>query len=130
MNLLIPIAIAVVEHKDRVLIGPRQAGKDLAGLWEFPGGKVEAGESPQVAAARECFEETGIEVNVGRELSCDIFHYEHASVELHFYSCRAINDRLTVKQPFRWVGRDELSRFEFPAGNRRVLEVLAAIWSD
>ncbi len=126
MNPLIPIAIAVVEHEDRVLIGPRQSDKDLAGLWEFPGGKVEAGESPQIAAARECFEETGIEVNVGRELSCDIFHYEHASVELHFFSCRMRQDQRTAKQPFLWVRRDELARFEFPAGNRRVLEVLAA----
>ena len=59
-TLATPIAIAVVLHNDCVLIGVRPAGATLAGLWEFPGGKIEAGETPNEAAERECLEETGL----------------------------------------------------------------------
>lgn len=55
-----PIAIAVVQHADQFLIGQRPAGLVLSGYWEFPGGKIQLGETPEAAAVRECLEETGL----------------------------------------------------------------------
>jgi mutator protein MutT len=59
------IAVAVVQQKDKVLIGKRALEERFGGLWEFPGGKVASGETPQEAAARECREETGLRVRIG-----------------------------------------------------------------
>ena len=59
------IAVAVVERDGSFLIGLRTAGLSLAGMAEFPGGKVEPGESPSAAAVRECLEETGLQIEVG-----------------------------------------------------------------
>ena len=71
------IAIAVVEQDGRFLIGQRPPGVPLAGLWEFPGGKVEPGESPEQAAIRECREEAGIEVTIVGEYPDRMERYSH-----------------------------------------------------
>jgi 8-oxo-dGTP diphosphatase len=120
-----PIAIAVVEHAGRYLIGQRPSGVPLAGLWEFPGGKIEPGESPEAAAARECQEETGIAVEaVGRYPEC-LQEYDHGRVQLHFIACRpAARDALSPQPPFCWVTRQELLQREFPAGNAGLLQLL------
>src|SRR4051812_46830278 len=60
------VAIAVVEHDGKSLVGERPAGVALAGFAEFPGGKVEPGESPEAAAVRECIEESGLQVEIVR----------------------------------------------------------------
>ena len=62
------IAIAIVEYDGLFLVGQRPPDVPLAGLWEFPGGKVQAGETPEAAAARECFEETGLTAQVDRRV--------------------------------------------------------------
>ena len=82
-----PIAIAVVRREGRYLVGRRGAGKALAGMWEFPGGKVEPGETAEQAALRECREETGLEVHVVEVLSKTSHNYDHGSVQLTFLLC-------------------------------------------
>jgi len=120
-----PIAIAVVEHQNQFLIGQRPTGVPLAGLWEFPGGKIEPGESPEAAAARECLEETGLEVEVLFRYPAHIEDYAHAQVELHFIACRPVRSPPPdPTPPFRWVTRVDLARHEFPTGNRRLLQLL------
>jgi len=119
------IAIAVVEHENRFLIGQRPTGVPLAGLWEFPGGKIEPGETPEAAAVRECLEETGLAVEPLFAYPTQQHEYVHGSVELHFIACRSLTERpLAPREPFRWVARAELASCEFPAGNRRLLELL------
>ena len=118
------VAIAVVEHNDRFLIGKRPPGITLAGLWEFPGGKVEPNETPAAAARRECLEETGVPVSVGSPLLVTTQQYEHGCIELHFFSCAPIQPLPDPDEPFRWVTRSKLTRYEFPAGNRTVLDLL------
>src|SRR5881275_3042575 len=86
-----PIAIAVVEHDGRFLVGQRPAGVPLAGLWEFPGGKIEPGESPEAAAVRECLEETGIRVESLFRYPTIVHDYAHDRVELFFIACRPPN---------------------------------------
>ena len=120
-----PIAIAVVEHEGRFLIGKRLPGAPLAGLWEFPGGKIHPGETPEDAAVRECLEETGFAVEPLFRYPDQIEKYEHGAVQLFFIACRAANATPTeIQPPFRWVRRQELAGFEFPKGNRNLLDLL------
>lgn len=119
------VAIAVVEHDGRLLVGRRPDGKPLAGLWEFPGGQVEAGETPDAAAVRECREETGLAVVPTGCYGVVKHEYDHATVELHFIACRlADNGPSQPIPPFVWMARDELGTCTFPAANRPVLEIL------
>ena len=117
------IAIAVVEDNDCFLVGKRPNGVPLAGLWEFPGGKVHEGETTEHAAARECREETGQLIRVMGKLT-DLRHdYEYGALHLYFFDCR-LERRSELLGLFRWVSRAELAQLEFPPANRRVLGLL------
>ena len=120
-----PIAIAVVEHEGRFLIGQRPEGVPLAGLWEFPGGKIQPGESPEEAAVRECREETGLAVRPDFRYPEHLQQYDHGQVQLHFIACRPADSHHTaVNPPFRWVQRDQLAEYKFPGGNDGLLQIL------
>src|SRR5262245_59539355 len=120
-----PIAIAVVEHEGRFLIGQRPPGVPMAGLWEFPGGKIEARETPESAAVRECLEETGLAIEPLFQYPRHLEMYEHGVMELFFIACRPAVATENVKSPYRWAARDELQTLEFPKGNREILQILA-----
>ncbi|HEV3003458.1 MAG TPA: (deoxy)nucleoside triphosphate pyrophosphohydrolase [Pirellulales bacterium] len=118
------IAVAVVEHDGRFLIGQRPSGVALAGLWEFPGGKVEPGETAALAAGRECLEETGLAIEVGEPYPAVVHQYEHGKVALEFFACRAVDPSQSPQPPFRWVGLCELAVCPFPAANAGLIELL------
>ncbi len=111
------IAIAVVQLDDRFLIGQRPQGVPLAGYWEFPGGKVIEGESPADAARRECFEETGLEVEIGAAYPEVVHQYDHDKLRLHFFVAQPIDISAKPQCPFRWVARHELRDYQFPPAN-------------
>lgn len=119
-----PIAIAVVEDAARVLIGPRPAGAPLAGLWEFPGGKVAPGETPAQAAARECLEETGLVVEIGQPYQSVEHAYEHGRVRLWFFAATPRDASQTPRAPFRWVPLSVLRDYAFPPANENVVNSL------
>ena len=118
------VAIAVVENDGRFLIGRRPAGQPLAGYWEFPGGKVKPGESPEDAARRECVEETGLTARITGALRQVTHDYEHGTVELHFFHCTTEDATTAPKHPFRWISRDALREYKFPEANDEVLSLL------
>ena len=104
--LVLVAAAALVDAEGRVLIAKRPRGKPLEGLWEFPGGKVEAGESILAALKREFVEELGIEV-LSAEPWCGVQHvYPHAHVRLHFYISRQWRGepQSLEGQAFAWQG--------------------------
>ena len=118
----IEIAIAVIEHAGKYLIGLRPEGVALAGYWEFPGGRVHIGESPEAAAVRECLEETSLAVRVVREYPVANHDYEHAAVCLHFFACEQLERALdTLPLRFRWVPVSELGDYQFPPANTALL---------
>ena len=119
------IAIAVVEREGHFLVGQRPQGVVLAGYWEFPGGKIAAGETPSTAAVRECREETGLVVDIAKALRTVHHRYDHDAMVLRFFLCRIHDDQASSPcDPFVWVARPVLAQLEFPPANRGVIQDL------
>ena len=119
------VAIAIVEQNGQFLVGVRPEGVPLAGLAEFPGGKVHDDEAAAAAAVRECHEETGLRVVVDREFYSITHRYDHGLLAIQFFLCRlADGEQSTAISPFRWVTAGELAVLEFPAANIPVTEML------
>src|SRR2546425_11510002 len=104
--MIVVVTAAIVEDHGRYFVTRRVQGVHLEGLWEFPGGKIEPGESLADGLRRELKEELGAEVEVGDELFSVTHHYPDRSVELHFLSCRFLNAPVALLgQEMRWVAR-------------------------
>ena len=82
MKMVLVSAVALIDKDNRVLLAKRPEGKAMAGLWEFPGGKVEAGETPEAALVRELQEELGIEVRIGEFICESEYQYPHIHIRL------------------------------------------------
>ena len=120
------IAIGIIWRGELVLIDRRKPEGLLGGLWEFPGGKCEPGESLADCVAREVREELGIQVSVGKELMTVRHAYTHFRVTLHAFVCRYVGGRARAIGCYglKWVRMKELERFAFPAANRRIIDAL------
>ena len=122
----VEVSAALIFSNGKLLITQRHANSHLGGLWEFPGGKREAGETFEQCLVRELREELGIEVEVG-ELFEEIAHvYPEKSVRLKFFICKILSGE---PQPLdcaavKWVIKAELATFDFPAADARLLEKL------
>ncbi len=109
-----------------VLIAQRREEGLLGGLWEFPGGKRESGESLRRCCAREIREEVGLHVRVGRKLMTIRHAYSHFRITMHVFECRPLSGspRALGCQRVRWVRCRHLHRYPFPAANLRIIEAL------
>ncbi|HKS37268.1 MAG TPA: (deoxy)nucleoside triphosphate pyrophosphohydrolase, partial [Verrucomicrobiae bacterium] len=115
----IDVAAGLVFRKGKLLIAQRRQGVHLGGLWEFPGGKREVGESFQDCLRRELREEVGIDVKIGALLGTVTHAYPEKTVHLKFYRCelRRQEPRALGCDAIAWVGPDELGQFRFPAAD-------------
>ena len=121
------IAVAVVISGSRVLVGRRRGdAADAPGQDEFPGGKVEAGESPELAAARECFEESGVAVIVGPRIDLILAHSSRGPIEIHFHRAAPVDAGALPRPPFAWLPIGDLARCHFPSANAKVVRQLLA----
>jgi A/G-specific adenine glycosylase len=116
----------VLNAAGEVLIDQRLEEGLLGGMWEFPGGKQEQGETIETCIARELKEELGIAVTVGPELITVDHAYSHKKLRFVVHLCDWISGE---PQPFasqqvRWVRPDDLGNYPFPAANARIIEVL------
>lgn len=119
MNLQVVSAIIENLHGE-ILLAERPEGKHLAGLWEFPGGKVEKGESLIEALRRELKEELELEVRLVRELGCFVHVYDQGGIDLHMFHVQPLGEpRATLDVPnFRWIAPAEVRAEELTPADR------------
>ncbi len=126
----IEVVGAVIRRGDEVLIAQRPPGKHEALLWEFPGGKVEPGESPEACLAREIREELGVPIRVGARLG-DVTHdYGERRIHLTCYWAELVagEPRPLECHAVRWVRRDQLDDFRYAPADVPLVERLKAEW--
>ena len=124
------VAVGVaVNSESCLLVGQRPAGKDFAGQWEFPGGKLEPGENAFNALVREFREETNLVVHSAMPLFTTRDDYSNASVLLHFWHITAFSGHLKglESQALEWVSEENLSKINFLEGNRALLERVCSL---
>jgi len=123
---IIDVVAAVIRMDSKILITQRLPHVHLAGLWEFPGGKVQAGESLEGALVREIREELGIKIRVNDGFFTVEHDYPEKSVRLHFFNCTILDGQPAALgvADLRWVAAGDLSQFEFPPADSALIAKL------
>jgi mutator protein MutT len=122
---VIVVAAAVIEVESRFLVTRRQKGVHLEGVWEFPGGKCDDGETLHECLARELREELDVRSRIGEEIFSTTHEYRDRSIELHFFRCELLGDpRPQLGQDMRWVARADLAALDFPPADAALIEML------
>lgn len=125
------VAAALIDADGRVLVAQRPEGKPLAGLWEFPGGKIEPGEAPEVALVRELQEELGIDVSIA--CLAPLTFASHAYPDFHLvmllYACRKWSGKMRSAegQALRWVRLQELYQLPMPPADLPLVGMLQVL---
>ena len=128
MKTILVSAVALIDPDGRVLLAQRPEGKSMAGLWEFPGGKVEAGETPEAALIRELQEELGI--NTWQSCLAPLTFASHAYEDFHLlmplFACRKWRG---VPQPqegqtLKWIRKQDLRSYHMPAADIPLIPIL------
>jgi 8-oxo-dGTP diphosphatase len=131
LNLLLVVACALIDTDGRVLIAQRPDGKAMAGLWEFPGGKVETGERPEETLIRELAEELGITVR--EACLAPLTFASHAYADFHLlmplYVCRRWDGVVTAREHTRlaWVKPNKLRDYPMPPGDEPLIPHLMGL---
>ena len=122
----IVVTAAVIERNGCFLVTRRPRGVHLEGLWEFPGGKCEEGETHVASLEREIAGELSTGVAVGCEVFSITHSYPDRVVELHFFECRLTGSPVAaLGQEMRWVSREELSSLPFPPADEELIKRLS-----
>lgn len=120
------VVAAIIRRDSRILITRRFNDVHLPGFWEFPGGKVELGESLPAALEREILEELGVKIRVEDEYFTVAHDYPARTVQLHFFNCSTIEGEPQAIEvaDMRWVEPDELGQFQFPPADEELIKRL------
>ena len=123
---VIEVAAGLIIHQGRYLIARRKQGVHLGGLWEFPGGKREAGETLEECLHRELWEELNVRIDI--PVPFQIVHHEYPEkiVELHFFRCRIESGEAIAQDcaELRWVYPHEMAAFQFPSADQTIIAAL------
>ena len=120
------VTAAIIRKDSKILIARRAQNKHLGGYWEFPGGKIEEGETPQECLKRELEEELGIVVNVGAFFMENEHHYEDKIIQLQAFECEHISGNIMLNDhdQIEWVHPSEFINFKFAPADIPFLKVL------
>jgi 8-oxo-dGTP diphosphatase len=128
LKILLVVAVALIDADDRILIAQRPEGKQLAGLWEFPGGKVDAGERPEAALIRELHEELDITVKEDclAPLTFASHGYEAFHLLMPLYVCRRWEGLVRPRegQAVKWVRATDLRNYPMPPADAPLIPPL------
>ena len=128
MKMILVSAVALIDRDGRILLAQRPEGKSMAGLWEFPGGKVEKGETPEAALVRELHEELGIETwdSCLAPLTFASHKYDDFHLLMPLYACRKWSGIVQPKegQTLKWVAARDLSKYTMPAADLPLIPIL------
>ncbi|MGO9388980.1 (deoxy)nucleoside triphosphate pyrophosphohydrolase [Rhodoblastus sp.] len=128
MKILLVVAVALIDADDRILLAQRPPGKQLAGLWEFPGGKVDPGERPEAALIRELREELGIEVKEAclAPLTFASHAYESFHLLMPLYVCRRWQGLVSPRegQALKWLRARQLRDVPMPPADEPLIPAL------
>lgn len=128
MKILLVAAVALIDVDGRVLLAQRPEGKPLAGLWEFPGGKIEPGETPEAALIRELHEELGIETwqSCLAPLSFASHSYEDFHLLMPLFACRRWEGQVIAREGQRltWARAADLGNFPMPPADLPLVAML------
>lgn len=128
MKILLVSAVALIDPDGRVLLAQRPEGKSLAGLWEFPGGKIEPGETPERALVRELQEELGIDTweSCLAPLTFASHSYEDFHLLMPLFACRKWNGTPQSRedQALKWVHARDLRNYPMPAADIPLIPIL------
>ncbi len=120
------IAVGVIWKDSRVLITQRKPEGLLGGLWEFPGGKLQNGETPSAACIREIAEEVSLVVETEDRIARIRHAYTHFKIVMDVFRCIYLNGRIKLRGPvdYRWIRLPEIDRFPFPGANRKFIPLI------
>jgi 8-oxo-dGTP diphosphatase len=132
MNFERIVTAAIIRKDDSVLLARRSPNDRLAGFWEFPGGKVEVGESPEQSLARELFEELGIVAQIGEKVAESYYAYEHGTFRIIAYFVDRISGKPTPNEHDRldWVKVEDLTRYQLLPADVPIAESLKRLRDD
>ncbi len=120
----INVTAAIIEKDGRFLIAKRKKGKHLEGKWEFPGGKIEKQETPEMCLVRELEEEFGITAEIADFVAESIFNYGDRTIRLLGYHAKYISGefRLNAHDEIRWISLSEFNKFDFAEADIPLIE--------
>ena len=125
MEPIVEVVGAIIKDGDRYLVGQRAANKAQGGLWEFMGGKIEPGETPERALARECREELDLEIENERIIDSVVHEYPEKTIRLTLIECTPKSGsapKALEHQQIKWVTRDEMDALDFAPADRDLIQ--------
>ena len=123
---MIEVVAGVIYKNDKFLIAQRNLNKDQGGLWEFPGGKVETGETYKEALKREIKEEFNADIEVEEYIGENFYHYPEKDIKLIFLKAKLLNDKIELNEheDFSWITKEEKDKFEFAGADKKVFDLI------
>lgn len=118
------VTAAIILRDGNILIAQRGKNENLEGKWELPGGKIEAGETPQQCLKREIFEELNVEVEIGDYFGESIYKYPDGEIRLLAYFAKIIKGKikLSVHTEVKWVSIKDMDKYDFAPADRPLIE--------
>lgn len=123
---MIEVVAGVIYKNNKFLIAQRNLKKAQGGLWEFPGGKVEEGESYENALAREIKEEFNANIEVNEYIGENIHHYPEKDIRLLFYKARLLSENIELleHEDYKWITKEDKDNFEFAGADKVVFDLI------
>lgn len=124
------VTAGIIIDNNKILIAQRGANEKLAGKWEFPGGKIEVGETPQQCLKREIMEELEVDIEVGDYLGESIYTYPNGEIKLIAYFATAVDGdiKLSVHDKIEWITISEIDKYDFVPADITFIEKLKEVF--